>query len=281
MVGGGSRGAASSTAGAPSARPSSAPGGAFVPLLAFDGEIPVEVVGDGDVRACALDQEAGQAAQGGRGSLAVFREAFGGLAVAAATVLVAAGGAGGAGGVGVSPRAAGAALRRSEAGASGSFAADLLVLQRLHQLQEVELQVRVRCLPQPLDSVPPQPRVAEVRPKQLQRVLRVHGGPLVYQVQGGGGLVLAAPVDDLDELGQGLLVGGQVVPVPPDQVLLGGPQHPGAGEGHYLVQVLPDLRVWLEVPVGVPRAEGARQLVVLGLDQVLALDVEVWSSHHV
>ena len=93
-----------------------------------------------------------------------------------------------------------------------------------------------------------------VGPEKLEGVLRVHPAPLPDEIEGVGGLLLRLPVDALYELGQGLLVRGEIVAEPPDQVLLLPGQRPRRGVGQDLVQQVPVLGVRLEVLLRLARA---------------------------
>ncbi len=102
---------------------------------------------------------------------------------------------------------------------------DVLELQGLHELQQIEQELGVVGLAQPLHGVRAHRRVVERRPQQLQRVVHVDVGPPAESLDRLLRLGLVLPVDRLDELGQRPLVPRQVVAKLPDEVLLLGGEY--------------------------------------------------------
>ena len=111
--------------------------------------------------------------------------------------------------------------------------------------------------------------VGEVWSQELQSVLNVHGGPLADELHGGVRLQLRGPVHALDELAERLLVAGEVVAEPPEQVLLLAGQGLGGRVAQDGGQTVPHLGVRFQLPLHQAGPVGPGQLVVLLLYQVL------------
>lgn len=170
----------------------------------------------------------------------------------------------------------------------------VLVLERLHQLQHVQQQLRVAGLLQPLDGVLAQLRLLEVGRQQLQRIAAVQRIPQAQQVERLPHLGGRLPVDAAQKDDQRLLVGAQVEAEAPDQVgLLAAGLVVGRIDVHDLVQVvaITAMGAWMRVrderwvraekkpqylrrigfqfPVEYIGASGPGQTMVLPLDQIV------------
>mmetsp|Transcript_19367 Transcript_19367/g.74374 ORF Transcript_19367/g.74374 Transcript_19367/m.74374 type:complete len:569 (+) Transcript_19367:268-1974(+) len=148
----------------------------------------------------------------------------------------------------------------------------VVVVQSLHELEEVRKDLFVVSLRQPLHCILPHLQVGESLRQQLQSLRGIDGLPQQHQLHPVGDVAGVAPVYAAEELDERLLVLGDEVAELPQQLLLRRCQALHRRIAQDLVDALSFDAVGLEVHVG-EAAVAPGELEVLGLDGVLLLDV--------